>query len=147
MIPKKGYSQLRKGRSSSRGQIYHIILKTNNRQPIFSNFYHARCFIKQLKIEEHDQHCNTYCFMVMPDHVHWLVAITKLELPKLVQRVKSLTTKRIGKRIWQSGFYDHGIRNDEKLVTVARYIVANPLRAGLVEKVGDYPHWDSIWMK
>lgn len=85
--------------------------------------------------------------MVMPDHIHWLVAITNIDLLKLVQRVKSFTTKRIGKRIWQPGFYDHGIRNDEKLITVARYIVANPIRAGLVEKVGDYPHWDSIWLK
>jgi hypothetical protein len=29
---------------------------------------------------------------------------------------------------------------------VARYIVANPLRAGLVEGIGNYPHWDCIWM-
>jgi len=29
---------------------------------------------------------------------------------------------------------------------VARYIVANPLRAGLVESVRDYPHWDAIWL-
>ena len=29
---------------------------------------------------------------------------------------------------------------------VARYIVANPLRAGLVERVGDYPYWDAVWL-
>jgi hypothetical protein len=29
---------------------------------------------------------------------------------------------------------------------LARYIVANPLRAGLVEHLGDYPHWDAVWL-
>jgi hypothetical protein len=38
------------------------------------------------------------------------------------------------------------LRKDEDLQTVARYIVANPLRAGLVEKIGDYPLWDAIWL-
>jgi len=28
----------------------------------------------------------------------------------------------------------------------ARYIVANPLRAGLVERLGDYPLWDAVWL-
>ncbi len=31
-------------------------------------------------------------------------------------------------------------------LAIARYIVANPLRAGLVKKLGDYPYWDSIWL-
>ncbi|MES9878966.1 MAG: transposase, partial [Candidatus Sedimenticola sp. 1PA] len=29
---------------------------------------------------------------------------------------------------------------------LARYIVANPLRGGLVESIGDYPHWDAMWL-
>jgi hypothetical protein len=29
---------------------------------------------------------------------------------------------------------------------IARYIIANPLRAGLAESIGDYPHWDAIWL-
>jgi hypothetical protein len=29
---------------------------------------------------------------------------------------------------------------------LARYVVANPVRAGLVQRVGQYPHWDAIWL-
>jgi REP element-mobilizing transposase RayT len=47
---------------------------------------------------------------------------------------------------WQRGFYDYAIRQDEDLKKLARYIVANPLRAGLVESIGDYPHWDAKWL-
>ncbi|MFM2004374.1 MAG: hypothetical protein RLZZ09_29 [Pseudomonadota bacterium] len=29
---------------------------------------------------------------------------------------------------------------------IARYNVVNPLRAGLVDRIGDYPHWDAAWL-
>jgi len=38
------------------------------------------------------------------------------------------------------------LRLDEKIIEVARYIVANPLRAGLVNCLGDYSHWDAVWL-
>jgi len=38
------------------------------------------------------------------------------------------------------------MRKEEDLQALARYIVANPLRAGLVKRVGDYPHWDAMWL-
>jgi hypothetical protein len=48
--------------------------------------------------------------------------------------------------LWQPGFHDHAIRCDEDLIAVARYVVGNPLRAGLVDVVGDYPFWDAVWL-
>jgi REP element-mobilizing transposase RayT len=52
----------------------------------------------------------------------------------------------LGRPVWQNGFHDHALRQEEDLAEVARYIVANPLRAGLVERLGDYPHWHAIWL-
>ncbi|BAU72594.1 Transposase [Metapseudomonas furukawaii] len=49
-------------------------------------------------------------------------------------------------RLWQKGFHDHALRSDEDVKTVARYVVANPLRAGLVERLADYPFWNAIWL-
>ena len=77
---------------------------------------------------------------------------TKLGKPGLadvVGRMKgrsSRASRLIDGHLWQRGYYDHAIRTDENLRNVARYIVANPLRAGLVERIGDYPLWDSVWM-
>jgi hypothetical protein len=48
--------------------------------------------------------------------------------------------------LWQTGYHDRAIRDGEDLLPFARYIVANPLRAGLVEKIGDYPLWDASWL-
>ena len=83
----------------------------------------------------------------MPDHLHWLMQINqKQTLSSIVKSVKAKTAQAIGKHIWQAGYYDHAIRKDEDMVSIARYITANPIRAGLVKKVGDYPHWDAIWL-
>ena len=48
--------------------------------------------------------------------------------------------------LWQNGFHDYALRKEEDLQKLARYIVANLLRAGLVKKVGDYPLWDAVWL-
>jgi REP element-mobilizing transposase RayT len=48
--------------------------------------------------------------------------------------------------VWQAGFHDHALRKEEDMQAVARYVVANPLRAGLVTRLGDYPLWDAAWL-
>lgn len=32
------------------------------------------------------------------------------------------------------------------MIDIARYIITNPVRAGLVRRVGDYPLWDVVWL-
>jgi hypothetical protein len=48
--------------------------------------------------------------------------------------------------IWQAGYCDRAMRKDDDLLNTARYIIANPVRAGLAPNVGEYPHWDAIWL-
>jgi hypothetical protein len=48
--------------------------------------------------------------------------------------------------VWQTGYHDHALRREEDIVQVSRYVVANPLRAGLVELLGDYPLWDAAFL-
>ena len=50
------------------------------------------------------------------------------------------------KYVWRSGYYDRAIRCEEQIKTAARYIVANPLRAKLVDRVGNYPFWDAVYL-
>ena len=48
--------------------------------------------------------------------------------------------------VWQTGFHDHALRNNENMQDIARYVIANPLRAGLVRQIGDYALWDAAWL-
>jgi len=78
--------------------------------------------------------------------LHWLLRLQQGSLSDSVGRIKSISAKRLGGPIWQAGFHDRALRREEDLPSVARYVVANPLRAGLVTRVGLYPHWDAIWL-
>jgi REP element-mobilizing transposase RayT len=147
MTEKPHAHRLRKGRISEANRIYFITAATTDRQPVFADFSHARQLIRVLQENAAMQRAQTLCFVVMPDHLHWLMQLGEgFDLPQVVRTVKSLSSKRIGRSIWQKGFYDHAVRREEDLRSLARYIVANPLRAGLVESVGLYPHWDSVWL-
>lgn len=92
-------------------------------------------------------HADTLAFVVMPDHIHWLVQLkTSASLSETVRLYKAGVSRKLGRRIWQRGFHDHALRADEDVAGVARYIVANPLRAGLCDKIGNYPYWNAKWL-
>jgi REP element-mobilizing transposase RayT len=138
---------LRKGRHSKIGHSYHVVLSTQNNQAAFIDFDIARKMVLALLESDNNNLTHTLAYVVMPDHIHWLFELKAESLSRNVQRVKSKLSRSINIKVWQKGFYDHAIRSDESLIRAARYIVANPLRAGLVDKIGDYPHWDSVWLE
>lgn len=87
----------------------------------------------------------------MPDHVHWLFQLLgRKSLAQVIKQFKaasSYSVNRYLKRegiLWQKAYHDHALRDGEDIRGVARYIVDNPLRAGLVDTIGRYPHWDAI---
>jgi len=97
---------------------------------------------------------DTLAFVVMPDHVHWLFGLgAAMSLSRVLESFKSHSARELnvlhatrGRVVWQKGFFDHAIRAEEDIRAVARYIVANPLRAGLVSSLRDYPLWDAKWL-
>ena len=138
---------LRRGRVSLPGHVYAITAVTRERSPVFRDLAAGRCLVKVLREHADLGRAETLCFVVMPDHLHWLMQLEQgYSLSAVVRDVKALSSRRLGRSIWQKGFYDHAVRKDEDLRRLARYIIANPLRAGLVTKVGDYPLWDAMWL-
>ena len=85
----------------------------------------------------------------MPDHFHALVCgrSTSSDLAEFLRVAKQRTAfhaqREFSVRLWQYSFFDRSLRDDEDLLDVIRYIVNNPIRAGLVERPGDYPFWGS----
>jgi REP element-mobilizing transposase RayT len=152
-MPRKYHAhRLRTGRYSQPGQIYVLTSVTRNREPLFSDFHSGRLAVAAFKQAEREQLVRSLAFVVMPDHFHWLVELRDATLPVLMGRTRSRICVSVNRQrqrkgaVWQRGYHDRGIRKTEDLQAVARYIVANPLRAGLVRKVGDYSLWDAIWV-
>ena len=139
--------RLRTGRVSIPNQIYAITTVTRDRYPYFAEFTSAHSIVHILRQEELMGRAETLAYVVMPDHLHWLLRLRPgHDLSRVVRDVKAVSSRRFGCRVWQKGFHDHALRREDDVKDWARYIVANPLRAGLVECIGDYPHWDAIWL-
>ncbi|HWH88427.1 MAG TPA: transposase [Pseudomonas sp.] len=144
--------RLRIGRYSEHNRIYLLTANTAGREPIFSDFFLGRLLVTQFRAAEEMGVASSLAWVVMPAHFHWLIELKKGSLSEVMQRTKSLSTKAVKRStgreasIWQPGFHDRALRKEENLVRMARYVIANPLRAGLVDSLGDYPLWDSIWL-
>jgi REP element-mobilizing transposase RayT len=138
---------LRLGRYSIEGQVYLITATTDDRKPCFLDFSLARSLILAMRREEAMRRAKTLAFVVMPDHFHWLLSLgAHVSLGKVVGGVKSVVAHKAGQTVWQRGFHDHAVRREEDMAAVARYLVLNPVRAGLVARVGLYSHWDVAWL-
>ena len=83
-----------------------------------------------------------YCFM--PDHLHVLIEgeSEHSDCRRFITRAKQLSafyySKKFGGRLWQRYGFERVLRDDEDTLNVARYILENPVRAGLVAAPGEY---------
>ncbi len=145
-------SDLRKGRVSEVGRAYLLTTVIDGRRPLFADFQLGRLLVAEMRNEHESRRVVSLAWVIMPDHMHWLLTLEQGTLGQLMQRIKSRSAiainTRLGRtrRVWQKGFHDHALRAEEDLAATARYVVANPLRAGLVRHIGDYPLWDAIWV-
>ncbi|SFO99552.1 REP-associated tyrosine transposase [Pseudomonas borbori] len=148
-----GHAALRKGRASICSTAYLITTTTKNRQPLFTHFpaacSAARCFEDAALLRE----SRMLAWVLMPDHEHWLLQLGETDsLGDVIGRLKSASSRYTNRSLnrtgplWSKAFHDHALRAEEDLQAVARYIVANPLRAGLVKRIGDYPLWNAVWL-
>ena len=151
---------LRKGRCSQNHRVYMITAVTYQRQQIFTDFQLGRIVINTMRQQYDNGLIDSLAFVIMPDHLHWLFSLQNdCTLAKLMHLVKGSSAFQIQKlqrqrgdrlnskqRLWQNGYHDHAVRKEEDIKRFARYIVANPLRAGLVKRITDYPLWDAVWL-
>jgi putative transposase len=136
------------------GQVYLVTTVTKARARIFNDLQCGRLLVHALRRQHEAGTVESLAFVVMPDHLHWLFALSSsASLSKVMGSIKRLSAQEInrlkrtpGQPGWQDGFHDHALRREEDLKAVARYIVANPIRARLVQRVGDYPLWDACWI-
>jgi putative transposase len=148
-----GYAALRRGRRSLETQTYLVTTTTSARTPLFADFDRASLAAAVLSERHLWRDSTLLCWVLMPDHWHGIVELGHAEsLADVMRRVKAVTSaainryeRRVGS-IWASGYHDHALRYEEDLVGIARYVVANPIRAGICARVGEYPFWDAAWL-
>jgi putative transposase len=130
---------------------YSLTLACHERTPWFRNAgLVAKCLeFLRWAADKHAVLVYAYCFM--PDHLHLLVqGGNNTRVGDFVHDFKQkggyLVSQVTGRVLWQRSYYDHVLRTDEDLLASARYLAANPVRAGLAAQPGDYPHLGSfVW--
>jgi putative transposase len=86
-------------------------------------------------------------YVIMPDHLHLLLSLKEnRDISKIMHDFKSNTDRELNKVLkrngafWQEGFYDHILRDERDFRKRIDYIHKNPLNAGLVKDLSDYPY-------
>ena len=149
-----GHARLRIGRQSLAGQVYLITFATVDRARTFADWAVAAEACRVMSATPAWQRSRLLAWVLMPDHWHGLVELGGFDsLPTCVGRLKGRSARLlrqahpgIGPTVWAPAYHDRALRAEEQLVDAARYVVMNPVRAGLVRRVGDYPYWDAVWV-
>ena len=146
------WNNLRKGRVSTPNAEYFITFVCQQRTPYFTDPTLAQLFCQSINHNEKTHQCQWLSWVLMPEHFHGLLSLGDTSLGAVVGQLKGVTARRVNQSlntsttIWQPAYYDHALRLEEDRVAVSRYIIANPLRRGLTERIGDYPYWNSVYL-
>lgn len=133
---------------------YLITLFTADRRPVFSLFKNARIAIRALQHSDAKGASKTVSFVVMPDHLHWLMQPQAgSDLSKVITEIKQHSACHIQARqnhdiaIWQHTHSCQPLKSNDDITRIANLVVSTPQRAGIVSSPAFYPHWDSVYLK
>lgn len=145
-LPPRGQQRLRLGRHSVPGCCYHVTFRVEDPHgPLNSEA------VRQLVAEAIQGMLGRgfrclEAYVVMPDHVHILFVLdSRRSLSATIGALKTFTAFRINRltgrtgTFWNPGFHDHLIRCETDFARHFDYILENPVRAGLVQNINDYP--------
>jgi putative transposase len=124
---------------------YSLTCATRDRPPVLRNPENARACLKALTCSSHTHGFRVLVHCAMPDHLHALVegATAQADFRTFVRAFRRRSAHerraRVGHELWQRGYWDRVLRTGESTPDVIRYIIANPVRAGLVSNPLEYP--------
>ncbi len=124
---------------------YFVTICADQRKPLFEQPELHRCLVETWqRLPDRFPGITLDEFVVMPDHVHFILWLdgpgeNAPLLSRVVGAYKSLTTVawlnyhkargiRCSQHLWQKGYYDHVIRNDQDLELTRQYIIDNPAK-------------------
>ena len=126
------------------GAVYHVTSRGNAREPIFADERDRAGYLAVLgsAVARHNWLCHAYC--LMGNHYHLLVETPDGNLSLGMRHLNGVYTQEYNRRhgrvghVFQGRFKAIVVDRDSYLLELCRYVVMNPLRAGMVESPDDY---------
>lgn len=138
----------RSARKQSESNIYHVMLRGINRQVIFEDDGDRNYFMKVLKSCKEISGFKLHAFCLMSNHIHLLIEPGDEPLETVFKRIGvryvywyNFKYQRMG-HLFQDRFRSENIDNNQYYMVVLRYILQNPMKAGLESCPGTF-RWSS----
>lgn len=135
------------------GETHRVIVSTLYRRAVFQDDDAARAVCRIHTATWPWRDARLLAWVLMPDQWQGLVTLGEREsLSTLIGRFKAISSRAVEDRhrvngwLWGRGFQNRVLQADEDAVQVARDLVGLPLRAGLVQRIGDYAYWNAAWL-
>lgn len=139
----------RRARTKSRSGIYHVMIRGINRQNLFEDDEDRYRFIEILKECKDISGYELYAFCLMTNHVHMLLREIGDPLEVIFKRIGNRYVywynekyQRVG-HLFQDRFRSEAVEDEAYFLTVLRYIIQNPMKAGMEREPGSY-RWTSF---
>jgi len=137
-------------RGQQGGFAYHVINRGNARATVFRKAQDYEAFLSLLGEAKRRHGVKIFGFCLMPNHFHLVVEPTHGNgLSQFMQWLLTSHVRRYHKHyvssghVWQGRFKSFPVQRDEHLITVLRYVLQNPVRAGLASTAEEW-FWSSL---
>lgn len=130
------------------GALYHVTARGNARQPIYADARDRQQFLAVVAVvvERCNWRCHAYC--LMDNHYHLLIETPRGNLSAGMRQLNGVYTQRFNRRhgrvghVFQGRFKAIVVERESYLLELCRYVVLNPVRAGVVRQPERY-RWSS----
>ena len=124
---------------------YSLRFCTDDRRQVFTSHVPVDLVRSQILRGASEERFGVIAYCFMPDHLHLLVEgqAEDSDCKRFISRSKQYSAfyfaREVGIRLWQRYGFERVLRDSEQTFVVARYILENPVRAGLVATIEEYP--------
>ncbi|MBI1820725.1 MAG: transposase [Nitrospirae bacterium] len=131
------------------GALYHLTARGNRQQDIYLDDQDREFFLKFLGREIQQQGWKCYAYCLMTNHYHILIETPEGNLVDGMRRLNGVYTQAFNRRhgmvghVFQGRYKSIIVDRENYLLELCRYIVLNPIRAGIVAKIEEWP-WSSL---
>ena len=129
---------------------YSLTFCTDCRRPLFAKQAVVDLVLAQISRAARENQFEVIAYCFMPDHLHLLVEgrSDSADCKRFIARAKQYSgfyySQACHSTLWQRYGFEHVLRDNEAWIDVARYILENPIRGRLVQRVEDYPFVGSL---
>jgi len=124
------------------------MLRGNERRNIFLDQEDKLRFIETIGNKKLEQRFYLHAFCLMDNHIHLMISEGTEDIAKVIKRITvsyvlyfNKKYKRVG-HLFQDRYRSEAIESDEYILSLARYIHQNPVKANIVKMPGEYK-WSS----